>query len=265
MPSKITTRRILVTHKAALGKTVDELHFAQRAGVSITRVRRGEVELPPSPEVALQFGDTVTAVGEEEAIKRVAAELGDSVKQLNHPQVIPIFVGIALGIVLGSIPLKFPGMPAPVKLGLAGGPLLAAIVLSRLGHFGSLVWYLPLSANFIMREIGIVLFLACVGIGSGERFFLALANGTGWYWMACGALITALPLLLVGFYARAVMKMNYMTLCGLLAGSMTDPPALAFAGQATGSDAPSIAYAAVYPLTMLLRVLTAQMLVLFFV
>lgn len=265
LPSQIVTRRILITNKRHLGKTVDELHFPQRMGVNITRVRRGEIELPPSPNVSLQFGDTVIAVGEEEAITNACRELGDSPKQLNHPQVIPVFVGIALGVILGSLPMKFPGMPAPVKLGLAGGPLIAAIVLSRLGHFGPLVWFMPSSANFMMREMGIVLFLACVGISSGEKFVSALQTGIGWQWMAYGVLITALPLLIVGVFARMVKKLNYMTICGLLAGSMTDPPALAFAGQATNSDAPSIAYASVYPLTMLLRVLSAQVLVLIFV
>lgn len=265
VPSQITTRRILVTNKAVLGKNIDELHFPQRLGVNITRIRRGEIEIPPSPNVSLQYGDTLVAVGEEEAIKKAASQLGDSLKQLNHPQIIPVFVGIALGVILGSLPFKFPGMPAAVKLGLAGGPLIAAIILSSLGHFGPLVWYMPNSANFALRELGIVLFLACVGVNSGEAFFNALANGTGWYWMFCGALITALPLIVVALFARGVKKLNYMTLCGLLSGSMTDPPALAFAGQATGSDAPSIAYAAVYPLTMLLRVVTAQILVLIFV
>jgi putative transport protein len=156
-------------------------------------------------------------------------------------------------------------MPAPVKLGLAGGPLLVAIVLSRLGHVGPLVWHLPTSASFALREVGIVLFLGCVGVKSGEEFFHTLAHGPGLYWMACGVIITLVPLLTVALFARMVMKMNYMTVCGLLAGSMTDPPALQFAGTVTQSDAPSIAYAAVYPLVMLLRVLAAQALVLMFV
>jgi len=260
--SPITTRRLLVTNSAALGHTVDELHFPLRLGVTLTRIRRNEVELAPAPNVRLQFGDTVTAVGEEPAIQHAAKELGDSIKRLNHPQIVPVFVGIAIGVILGCIPFRFPGMPAAVKLGLAGGPLIAAIVLSRLGHFGPLVWHLPQSASFIMKEIGIVLFLACVGISSGEKFFGAFSSGEGWKWMACGAAITAIPLATVAVISRAMLKMNYMTICGLLAGSMTDPPALAFAGQATQSDAPGIAYAAVYPLTMVLRVLAGQILVL---
>ena len=265
LPSNIAARRIVVTKNSVLGKTVAQLNVQQRYGVAITRVRRGEVELPPGPQVTLQFGDTVMAVGEESAIKQVAAELGDSLSRLHHPQVIPIFVGIALGVILGSIPFRVPGMPAPVKLGLAGGPLIVAIVLSRLGHIGPLVWHLPLSASYALREVGIVLFLSSVGIKSGGEFFQTLTHGPGMYWMACGAMITAVPLLSVALFARVVMRMNYMTLCGLLAGSMTDPPALQFAGTVTQSEAPSIAYAAVYPLVMLLRVLAAQILVLMFV
>ena len=265
VPSRITTRRVLVTRGDVLGKTLDELDLAGRLGVTVTRIRRNEVELSPGPGVRLNFGDTVLAVGEEAAIAKAAAILGDSTKSLNHPQIIPIFVGLALGVVLGSIPIRFPGMPAPVKLGLAGGPLIAAIVLSRLGHFGPLVWHMPGSANFVLREVGIVLFLACVGIKSGGEFFQTLLHGPGLQWMAWGALITAVPLLVVGLFARVVLRLNYMSLCGLLAGSMTDPPALAFAGTVTGSDAPGVSYAAVYPLVMLLRVVVAQGLVLAFV
>jgi putative transport protein len=264
LPSNIAARRIVVTKSSALGKTVAQLNVQQLYGVAITRIRRGEVELPPGPQVTLQFGDTLMAVGEESAIKQVAAELGDSLSRLNHPQVIPIFLGIALGVILGSIPFRVPGMPAAVKLGLAGGPLIVAIVLSRLGHIGPLVWHLPLSASYALREVGIVLFLSSIGIKSGGEFFQTLTHGPGMYWMACGAMITAVPLLSVALFARVVMRMNYMTLCGLLAGSMTDPPALQFAGSVTQSEAPSIAYAAVYPLVMLLRVLAAQILVLLF-
>ncbi|HYE20419.1 MAG TPA: putative transporter [Tepidisphaeraceae bacterium] len=260
--SPITTRKLLVTHRAALGRTVDELHLPQRLGVTVTRVRRNEIDFPPGPRVRLQFGDTVIAVGPAAAIDQAAAELGNSVNRLNHPQLAAVCVAILAGVVLGSLPIALPGMPAPIKLGLAGGPLIAAIVLSRMGHFGPLVWHLPQSASFVMKEIGILLFLACVGVASGAKFFDALASGEGWRWMACGALITALPLATVALVARVWMKMNYFTLCGLLAGSMTDPPALAFAGQATQSDAPSIAYAAVYPLTMVLRVVVGQVLVL---
>lgn len=264
VPSAITTRRILVTKSDALGKPIDELNLVGRFGVTITRVRRGEVELTPSPAVHLHFGDQLLAVGEEAAIKQASQELGDSLRQLNHPQIIPIFVGLALGVILGSLPLKLGSMTAPVKLGLAGGPLVVAIILSRLGNFGPLVWYLPTSANFILRELGIVLFLSCVGYSSGGRFVESLRNGSGVVWLGYGALITLVPLLVVGVFARVVMKQNYMSLCGLLAGSMTDPPALAFAGTITQSDSPSIAYAMVYPTVMLLRVIAAQIMVLGF-
>jgi putative transport protein len=200
-------------------------------------------------------------VGEEQAISAAAAELGDSVKQLDHPQIIPVFIGIALGVIVGAWPLNI-GLPAPVRLGLAGGPLLVAIVLSRLGNIGPLVWYMPASANFMLRELGICLFLACVGLRSGAGFWDTLVRGHGVYWMGLAAIITLVPLLLVALIARGIYKLNYMTLCGLLAGSMTDPPALAFATNMTGSDAPSVSYATVYPLVMLLRVLCAQVLVL---
>ncbi len=261
VPSRITTKRIVVTKKSAVGKTLDELETPRLYDVAITRVSRAEIEFTPTPDFRLQFGDTILAVGEENAIKRVAAELGDSPKQLNHPQMIPILVGIMFGVLIGSIPFYFPGVPAPVRLGLAGGPLLVAIVLSRIGRLGPLVWYMPISANFMMREIGITLFLACVGLRAGGRFVETLVQGDGFLWMLYGALITLIPLLIVAFFARLYMKINFASLCGVLAGSMTDPPALAFAGQITGSEVPYISYATVYPLTMLLRVLGAQALV----
>lgn len=264
MPSHITSRRILVTKSNALGKSVHDLEIRNRFGVTVTRVSRAEIELPITPATRLQFGDNLVVVGEEAAIKQVASELGDSPKKLNHPQVIPIFVGIALGVILGSLPLKFEGMAAPVKLGLAGGPLLVAILLSWLGNVGPLVWYMPISANFILRELGITLFLAAVGLRAGDQFIATLVKGNGLYWMLFGAVITFVPLAAVGLFARKVMKLNYMTICGLLSGSMTDPPALAFAGQMTHSDAPSVSYATVYPLVMFLRVLLAQGMVLFF-
>jgi putative transport protein len=264
LPGAISSRRILVTKSESLGKSVHELDLGNRFGVRVTRINRAEVELPPTPGVKLQYGDNLVVVGEEDGIKRVADELGDSVKRLNHPHIIPVFVGIALGVILGSWPISVPGMPAPVRLGLAGGPLLVAIILSRLGNVGSLVWYMPISANFMLREVGIVLFLACVGIRSGDRFVETLVNGHGVQWMLYGALITLVPLVVVGLFARVVMKLNFLPLSGLLAGSMTDPPALAFAGAITGSDAPGVAYATVYPLVMLLRVLCAQAMVLMF-
>jgi len=218
-----------------------------------------------TPDFELQYGDTVLAVGEPGDIQKVAGELGDSPKSLNYPHLIPMFAGIALGIVVGSWPFSLPGVPAPVRLGLAGGPLLVAIALSRIGKIGPLVWYMPISANYALRETGIVLFLAAVGLGAGDVFVETLVRGDGFYWMACGAALTVVPILTVAVVARLAFRLNYLTLCGLLAGSMTDPPALSFATAVSGSEAPSVAYATVYPLTMILRVLSAQLLVMYLV
>jgi len=262
--SNLVMRRVVVTKKAVLGKKLEELNFIESYEVNVTRVTRAEVELSATPERRIQFGDMVVLVGREEDIAKVSALLGNSVKQLNHTELIPIFVGIGLGVLFGSIPIAFPGIPAPVKLGLAGGPLLVAIVLSRIGRIGPLLWYMPNNANFALREIGIVLFLACVGLHSGEKFIDTLVHGAGLEWMGLAVFITVVPLLIVALFARLILKTNYVTICGLLAGSMTDPPALAFANSVSGSDAPSISYATVYPLTMLLRVLCAQLLILLF-
>ena len=265
MPSAITSKRLIVTRTESSGKTLAELDFVSRFGVQITRISRAEVEMSTSPAYEVQYGDTVLAVGTPENIEKVAAELGDSPKSLNSPHLIPVFLGIALGIFVGSWPFSLPGVPAPVRLGLAGGPLLVAILLSRVGRLGPLVWYMPLSANLMLREIGIVLFLAAVGLRAGDRFVETLVDGPGLSWMAWGAVVTLVPLLVVSVVGRALMGLNYLTLCGLLAGSMTDPPALSFANNVTGSDAPSLSYATVYPLTMILRVLSAQLLVLYLV
>jgi len=265
LPSAITTKRLIVTRAAATGKTIGALDFLRRFSVQVTRVSRAEVEMSASPGFELQYGDTVLAVGEPGDLQKAAAELGDSPKTLNYPHLVPMFAGIALGLVVGSLPFSLPGVPAPVRLGLAGGPLLVAIALSRIGKIGPLVWYLPISANYALRETGIVLFLAAVGLGAGDVFVETLASGAGLRWMAWGAAITVLPILAVGVVARGVLKLNYLTVCGLLAGSMTDPPALSFATTVSGSEAPSVAYATVYPLTMILRVLSAQLLVLYLV
>lgn len=261
-PSPLTVLRIVVTRPQVLGRTVQDLDVARRYGVRVTRISRAEVEFSPTPQTPLQFGDTVVAIGEEDALRKLAADFGNEVKRLTHPQLIPVFIGIAVGVLVGSIPFHLPGLPAPVRLGLAGGPLLAAIVLARVGHVGSLVWYLPFSANLLLRDLGIVLFLASVGLRSGDRFAVTLLSGDGLLWAACGAAITLVPLLLVGTLARLAGRMNYVTICGLLAGSMTDPPGLAFASASIGSDAPAMAYATVYPLAMILRVVAAQVLVL---
>ena len=265
MPSAITSKRLIVTRTASTGKTVAALDFARRFGVQITRVSRAEVEMSATPDFELQYGDTVIAVGEAGDIQKVAAELGDSPKSLNYPQLVPMFAGIVLGIGVGSWPFSLPGVPSPVRLGLAGGPLLVAIALSRVGTIGSLVWYMPISANYALRETGIVLFLAAVGLGAGDVFVATLVHGDGLYWMGCGVVLTVAPLLTVAVVARLALGLNYLTLCGLLAGSMTDPPALSFATAVSGSEAPSLAYATVYPLTMILRVLSAQLLVMYLV
>jgi putative transport protein len=265
LPSAITSKRLIVTRTAATGRTVADLDFVRRFSVQITRVSRAEVEMSATPGFELQYGDTVLAVGEPADIQKVAAELGDSPKSLNYPHLVPMFVGMALGILAGSVPFSLPGVPAPVRLGLAGGPLLVAIALARIGRIGPLVWYMPISANYVLRETGIVLFLAAVGLGAGGVFVDTLVRGEGLYWMACGVLLTVVPLLLVALVARLALGLNYLTLCGLLAGSMTDPPALSFATAVSGSEDPSVAYATVYPLTMILRVLSAQLLVMYLV
>lgn len=262
--SNLVMRRVVVTKKAILGKSIGELNFLARHDVTVTRLTRAEVELSATPDQRLQFGDMLVIVGREEDIADAAKLLGNSLKQLNHTELIPVFVGIGLGVLVGSIPIAFPGIPAPVRLGLAGGPLIVAILLSRLGRIGPLLWYMPNNANFAIREIGIVLFLSCVGLHSGEKFIDTLVHGDGVKWMLFASIITIAPLLLVGLFARIVLRTNYVSICGLLAGSMTDPPALAFANTVSGSDAPSISYATVYPLTMLLRVVCAQILVLVF-
>jgi len=254
--------RLVVTSDHVLGKTIAQLDLADAYGVVISRVTRAGVELVPSPALHLQFGDILTAIGRPEDIHRVAGLMGNSQRRLQQVEFVPVFIGIALGVMLGSIPLYVPGMPAPLKLGLAGGPLLAAILLSRLGHFGPLVWFMPPAANTALREIGIVLFLAVAGLTSGGRFVETLVEGDGLAWMLYGALITLIPMLIVGFVARGVMKLNYLTTCGLLSGSMTDPPALAFANSLSSSEAPALAYVTVYPLVMCLRILAPQLLVL---
>jgi putative transport protein len=256
----VTYRRLVVTHKDVLGKTIGELGLGQLYGVTMPRLRRAEVEMTAQPHIRLQFGDVVAVVGPEAALDQVAKKLGNSLKALNETQFIPIFLGIALGVVAGVQPFNLLGLPVPVRLGLAGGPLLVAIVLGRLGQIGRLVWYMPATTNLAFRELGITLFLACVGLDAGERFVSVALSATGLRWLLAGAAVTFLPLLAIGILARAAWRTNFVTLCGLLAGSMTDPPALAFANALAGSDAPTVSYATVYPLTMLLRILVAQVL-----
>ena len=244
-----------------LGEAISKSEVFTEHQVVVTRVTRNGLEFTPTPAFRLQFGDILMVVGEAPQIDAVAAAVGNSPKALESPQPIPFFLGIILGVLVGSIPLALPGLPAAMKLGLAGGPLVVAILLSRLANTGPLVWYMPPTANLMLREVGITLFLAAVGIKSGEKFVEVLTSGQGWHWLGFGAAITAIPLLTVGLVARAWRKTNYAELCGLLAGSMTDPPALAFAQQTTASDAPAVAYATVYPLVMLLRVFSGQLIV----
>lgn len=260
MAKNLYLRRFVVTKKKAIGRSIGQLCLTH--GVTISRIHRSDVEFSPTPDVHVQFGDELHIVGSQEALEAIETALGNSLEELNHPQIVPIFIGITLGVILGSWPITIPGMPSAVKLGLAGGPLIVAIILSRIGNWGAMTWHLPKSSNIILKDMGIVLFLACVGLNSGDRFVDTLVRGDGFYWMSCASLITLLPLLTVAFVAQRYFKTNYLSLCGLLAGSMTDPPALAFANGLNPSAAVSIAYATVYPLVMIMRIIAAQMIVL---
>ena len=264
MPSSLVSRRILVTKDHLNGKTISALKLRSVYEVNITRVNRAGVEFLASNNLALQVGDKLTVVGQEDAVMNVATLLGNSMKRLDEPNIVPIFIGILLGVLVGSIPFRFAGIPMPVRLGLAGGPLIVAILLSRYGYRFSLVSYTTHSANLMLREIGIVLFLASVGLKAGGSFVDTLVSGDGLSWMGWGFLITIIPLLIVGSVARIFLRKNYLEICGLLAGSTTDPPALAYANSIVNSDAPSVTYATVYPLVMFLRVLSAQLLILLF-
>ena len=258
----MVSRRILVTKPEINGKTLGSMHFRSMYGVNITRVNRSGMDLFADPHLVLQVGDRVMVVGQEDAVERVARALGNQLKRLDTPNIITIFVGIFLGILLGSLPIAFPGMPTPLKLGLAGGPLVVAILIGRFGHKLHLVTYTTMSANLMLREIGIVLFLASVGIDAGANFVQTVVEGDGLLYVGCGFLITVIPLLIIGAIARLYYKVNYFTLMGLIAGSNTDPPALAYANQVTSSDAPAVGYSTVYPLSMFLRILTGQMILL---
>ncbi len=264
MESQFINRRILITKPELNGKRLGQLKLRKLYGINITRINRAGVDLVAKPGLTLQVGDRVNVVGTETAVSNVEKVLGNSMKRLNEPNLITIFVGIALGIVLGSIPISFPGIPQPVKLGLAGGPLVVAILISRFGYHYKLITYTTQSANLMLREIGITLFLACVGISAGDGFVDTIVNNGGFAWIGYGFIITFVPLMIIGCIGRYFCKVNYFTLMGLIAGSTTDPPALAYSNATAGNDAPSIGYATVYPLTMFLRVLTAQLLILFF-
>jgi putative transport protein len=258
--SDITFRRVAVTDRGVLGKTVSELNLDDRYGVAVTRVTRADIEMSAVPGLRLQFGDQLQIVGTPADLDNAAAAVGNSLKELNETHFIPFFIGITLGIVLGTLPIPIPGLPQPVKLGLAGGPLIVALILGRIGRIGRQVWHMPVNTNLAFREFGIALFFAAVGLGAGAKFFATVFSATGLQWLLAGACVTVLPILLAGIFARVVWKMNFMNLSGLLAGSMTDPPALAFASNIAGSNAPTVGYATVYPLTTLLRILSAQVL-----
>ena len=258
----LRVERVVVTNENVLGKRIRDLHFKERYDVVISRLNRAGVELVASGDISLQFGDILNLVGRPSAIDAVANVLGNAQQKLQQVQMLPVFIGIGLGVLLGSIPVFVPGFPAALKLGLAGGPLIMALILGRIGK---LYWFMPPSANLALRELGIVLFLSVVGLKSGGDFVNTLVNGEGLSWIGYGALITAVPLITVGILARMLAKMNYLTMCGMLAGSMTDPPALAFANNLhPTSGAAALSYATVYPLVMFLRIITPQLLAVLF-
>ncbi|PSU27245.1 putative transporter [Photobacterium phosphoreum] len=257
----LQVERLVVTNEIVLGKKIRELELKEKYDVVISRLNRAGVELVPNSQTSLQFGDILNLVGSKDAIVAVSGMVGNAEQKLQHVQMLPIFIGIGLGILLGSIPLYLPGFPAALKLGLAGGPLIVALILARIGSIGKLYWFMPPSANLALREIGIVLFLAVVGLKSGNGFIDTLVNGDGFSWMAYGALITFIPLIITGCIARIFGELNYLSMCGMLAGSMTDPPALAFAnGLHPTNGAAALSYATVYPLVMCLRILSPQIL-----
>ncbi|EMQ5572020.1 putative transporter [Escherichia coli] len=261
----LRVERVVVTNENVLGKRIRDLHFKERYDVVISRLNRAGVELVASGDISLQFGDILNLVGRPSAIDAVANVLGNAQQKLQQVQMLPVFIGIGLGVLLGSIPVFVPGFPAALKLGLAGGPLIMALILGRIGSIGKLYWFMPPSANLALRELGIVLFLSVVGLKSGGDFVNTLVNGEGLSWIGYGALITAVPLITVGILARMLAKMNYLTMCGMLAGSMTDPPALAFANNLhPTSGAAALSYGTVYPLVMFLRIITPQLLAVLF-
>lgn len=257
------SRRIVITKPELNGRRLSDLQIRSTCGVTITRVNRAGIDLVAAGNLQLQLGDRVTVVGPELSVKQAEKRFGNSLKRLDHPNLIPIFIGIVLGVILGSIPFHFPGIPQPVKLGLAGGPLIVAILIGRYGPQYKMVTYTTVSANLMLREVGISLFLAGVGLGAGDSFVPTIVGG-GYMWILYGALITMIPLLLAGIIGRLCFKLNYYTLIGVLSGSSTNPPALAFSSDQTATDAPAVGYATVYPLSMFMRVLVAQLLILIF-
>jgi len=260
--SPMVSRRILVTEEDVNGKTLTQLSLSGKFGVVATRIYRSGIELFAKPSQRIQVGDRIRVVGPSDAVDRLASRLGNSQKHLDHPNILTIFIGIFVGIIFGSLPIAIPGMPTPVKLGLAGGPLIISILISRFGYKMKLVSYTTVSANLMLREIGLSLFLASVGIKAGGNFINTVVEGDGLLYVLCGFLITIIPIMCIGPIARLKYKMNYFTLMGMIAGTYTDPPALAYANQVAGNDAPALGYTTVYPLSMFLRIITAQVLIL---
>lgn len=260
----LVSKRIIITNPRINGRTLSSMHFSSVHGVNVTRLTRHGIDLFASAGLPLQVGDKIMVVGPEDAVNRVANKMGNSQRRLNAPNIATIFVGIFLGLIFGSIPIAIPGMPVPVKLGLAGGPLIIAILIGRYGYKIHLVTYTTTSANMMLREIGLVLFLASVGVKAGAGFFATVIDGDGMLYVLTGFLITVIPILIVGPIARIVYKFNYFTIAGMLAGTYTDPPALAYANSICSKEAPALGYSTVYPLAMFLRIFTAQIIVLFF-
>lgn len=260
----LVSRRILITNPKINGKTLGGMHFSSVYGVNVTRLTRQGMDIFASPSLPLQVGDRIMVVGPEDAVERVANKMGNSIRRLDAPNIATIFVGIIIGIIFGSLPIAIPGMPVPMKLGIAGGPLIIAILIGRYGYKIHLVTYTTTSANMMLREIGLVLFLASVGIKAGANFFETVIEGNGLLFVLTGFLITIIPILIVGPIARIRYKFNYFTIMGMIAGTYTDPPALAYANSICSKEAPAVGYSTVYPLSMFLRIFTAQIIVLFF-
>ena len=261
---QMVSKRILVTKSEINGKTLAKMHFSSVYGVNVTRVTRQGMDIFASSNLALQVGDRIMVVGDATSVNRVASMMGNAIKRLDHPNIATIFIGIMLGILFGSIPFAIPSIPVPLKLGIAGGPLIIAILIGRFGYKFHLVTYTTTSANLMLREVGLVLFLSSVGIKAGANFVNTVVAGDGLLYVLCGFIITVIPILIIGSIARLRYKFNYFTIMGMIAGSYTDPPALAYANSVCSKEAPAVGYSTVYPLTMFLRIFTAQIIILFF-